>query len=254
MIFVTGDCHGDYHKLSRENFPQQKEMDRQDYVVVCGDFGYWDDSKEQKWWLDWLEQRNFTLLFVDGNHENYDMLAQLPVKDWNGGKVQFIRENVIRLMRGQMFELQGKKFFSFGGARSHDIRDGILEADDPELMKKVKQLEGVGALYRVRHLTWWEEEMPSAEEYEEGLRCLEKNHWNCDYILTHCAPSSIQAALSGGGMKPDELTGYLEGIRNRCSYKGWYFGHYHWDEAVDDRHTVVYNHILNIGDSSYAHE
>lgn len=49
MIFVTGDCHGDYRKFNGANFPQQKEMDREDYVVVCGDFGYWDDSKEQEW-------------------------------------------------------------------------------------------------------------------------------------------------------------------------------------------------------------
>lgn len=183
---------------------------------------------------------------MDGNHENFDMLAGLPIKNWKGGKVQFIRENVIRLMRGQMFTLQGKKFFTFGGARSHDIRDGILEPDDPDLMKKVEIMETRGALYRVRHLTWWEEEMPSMAEYKEGLLCLTENQWKCDYILTHCAPSGIQAALSAGGMEPDDLTRYLEAIRKRCSYQRWYFGHYHWDEAVDDRHTVIYNHILRI--------
>lgn len=246
MIFVTGDCHGDYRKLNTENFPLQREMDRQDYVVVCGDFGYWDHSKEQEWQLNWLEQKNFTLLFVDGNHENFDMLAELPVKDWNGGKVQFIRENVLRLMRGQMFKLQGKKCFTFGGARSHDIQDGILEPDDPDLLKKVRGMAKQGALYRIRHLTWWEEEMPSAAEYQEGLHCLAKNQWNCDFILTHCAPSSIQAQLSAGSMEPDDLTGYLEEVRRQCSYRNWYFGHYHWDEAVDDRHTAIYEHILRI--------
>ena len=81
--------------------------------------------------MDWLAQKDFTLLFVDGNHENYDLLAEFPVQMWHGGKVQMIRENVIHLMRGQMFNLQGRRFFTFGGARSHDIVYGILEPDDP---------------------------------------------------------------------------------------------------------------------------
>ena len=164
MIFVTGDCHGDYRKLSSAAFREQKEMDRQDFVIVCGDFGYWDRSRQEEYWMDWLAQKDFTLLFVDGNHENYDLLAEFPVQMWHGGKVQMIRENVIHLMRGQMFNLQGRRFFTFGGARSHDIVDGILEPDDPELRVKVKRLEGAGALYRINHLTWWKEEMPSEQE------------------------------------------------------------------------------------------
>ena len=111
MIFVTGDCHGRYERLDSRHFTEQEEMDRQDYVIVCGDFGYWDRSAEQEYWLNWLERKDFTLLFVDGNHENFDMLEELPMKEWNGGNVQFIRENVIRLMRGQMYQLQGKRFF-----------------------------------------------------------------------------------------------------------------------------------------------
>ena len=100
MIFVTGDCHGDYRKLSSAAFREQKEMDRQDFVIVCGDFGYWDRSRQEEYWMDWLAQKDFTLLFVDGNHENYDLLAEFPVQMWHGGKVQMIRENVIHLMRG----------------------------------------------------------------------------------------------------------------------------------------------------------
>lgn len=79
MIYVTGDCHGDYRRFDSRTFREQREMDRQDFVIVCGDFGYWDRSREQEYWLNWLAQKNFTLLFVDGNHENYDLLAELPV-------------------------------------------------------------------------------------------------------------------------------------------------------------------------------
>ena len=36
-------------------------------------------------------------------------------------------------MRGQVFTIDDKTFFTFGGAQSHDIRDGILETDDPRI-------------------------------------------------------------------------------------------------------------------------
>lgn len=48
-------------------------MTKQDYVIICGDFGgVWDGSKREKYWLDWLEDKPFTTLFVSGNHENYN--------------------------------------------------------------------------------------------------------------------------------------------------------------------------------------
>ncbi|MDO4324980.1 MAG: metallophosphoesterase family protein [bacterium] len=246
MIFVTGDCHGNYGRFDLPWFPAQEEMDRQDYVIVCGDFGYWDQSREQEYVLKQLERKNFTILFVSGNHENFDLLADLPVQEWNGGKVQFVRENVIHLMRGQMFTLQGRKFFTFGGARSHDIQDGILEADDPELPQKVIKLNRAGALYRIRHLSWWEEEMPSLAEYQEGEQTLQKNQWTCDYIISHCAPSSAQAALSDGEFKTDELTEYFEKIKASCQYRTWYFGHYHEDMWIDEKHRALYAEILQI--------
>lgn len=246
MIFVTGDCHGDYRRFSVRSFPLQKEMDRKDLVIIAGDFGYWDHSTEQEYWMNWLAAKDFTIAFVDGNHENYDMLAELPVERWKGGKVQFIRENVIHLLRGQMYRIQGKRFFTFGGARSHDIRDGILEADDPKLRRKVQALERAGALYRINHLSWWKEEMPGQEEYEEGRRTMEENEWTCDYVISHCAPSSVQALFSLGEYEPDELTGYLEELHSRCRYRHWFFGHYHRDEPVDEKHDMLYHQILRI--------
>ena len=49
MIFVTGDIHGEPKRLSMENFPEQKEMCREDYVIICGDFGLvFAEDKESK--------------------------------------------------------------------------------------------------------------------------------------------------------------------------------------------------------------
>lgn len=40
MIYVTGDTHAniDIAKLNTTKFPQQKELTKNDFVIICGDF------------------------------------------------------------------------------------------------------------------------------------------------------------------------------------------------------------------------
>ena len=136
MIYITGDCHSDFSRFDIDKFTIQKEMSKNDYVIICGDFGgvwnYLVESTYEKYWLDWLNERNFTTLFVDGNHENFTRLYNYPVEEWHGGKVHKIRDSVIHLMRGEIFDIDNRKFFTFGGAKSHDIQDGILNLDEEE--------------------------------------------------------------------------------------------------------------------------
>lgn len=91
MIYITGDCHGDFRKFNIELFPEQREMTKNDYVIICGDFGgVWmrdTESEQEKWWMDWLEEKPYTTLFVDGNHENFDRLYSYPEEEWHGGLV-----------------------------------------------------------------------------------------------------------------------------------------------------------------------
>lgn len=244
MIYVTGDTHGDWvHRLNMASFPEQKEMTKDDYMIVCGDFGIWDDSPAEQWNLAWLEQRNFTTLFVDGNHSNFDMLNSHPVNEWNGGKVHFIRSSVIHLMRGQIFDIDYKKIFTFGGAASHDISDGILEINDPRLKTWKKN---PNKMYRVNHVSWWKQEMPDEEEMAEGRENLELAGNKVDFVVTHCTASSTAALLSHGLYKPDKLTEYLETIRYGIYYKYWFFGHYHDNKNVTSKDICLYDQIVRI--------
>ena len=140
MVYITGDCHADFHRFAKPCFPEQKEMTKDDIVIVCGDFGgVWDyqgETKQEEYWLDWLESRPFTVLFVDGNHECFTRLYEYPQKEYCGGRVHELRPHVLHLMRGEVFIIQGKRFFAFGGASSHDIQDGILL---PCETKKIQQ-------------------------------------------------------------------------------------------------------------------
>ena len=173
-IFITGDTHGDFTRFKKEIFYEQTELTKKDYTIICGDFGgVWDGSVEEQRWLDWMEKKPFTTLFVSGNHENFDLLVKYPVEEWCGGKVQRIRPSVLHLLRGQIYRIQGKTFFTMGGASSHDIDGGILEPDDPLFKKKRRRLDASGALYRVNHRSWWKEKLPSEEEYRAARTALE---------------------------------------------------------------------------------
>ena len=244
MIYITGDTHGDWMSRLRTNaFPEQKEMTKDDYVIVCGDFGIWHDTNQERYNLDWLEDKPFTTLFVDGNHENFDRLYAMPVSEQHGGKVHFIRPSVIHLMRGQVFNINGKTFWTFGGASSHDIRDGILEKDNPRIKEWNKN---PFKMFRVNHESWWKEELPSEEEMSEGIQNLEKHNNKVDFIITHCAPTSSMAVYSHGGYKPDILTNYFEEIRQKVDFKKWFMGHYHTNYAINDKEIILYEQIVRI--------
>lgn len=250
MIYITGDCHQDFERFNIDVFPEQKEMTKDDCVIICGDFGgVWnrnEESSREAKLMDWLENRPFTTLFVDGNHENFDRLYAYPVEKWHGGKVHKIRPSVIHLMRGQVFEIDGKSIFAFGGASSHDIAGGILEPDDPDFKKKKKKLDQGWYPYRVNHVSWWKQELPSEEEMQEGIENLAAHDNKVDFIVTHCCASSTQNLLGGGLYKTDILTEYHEKIRQNTSFKKWFFGHYHDNRNVNMEEILIYEQMLRI--------
>lgn len=136
MIYITGDTHADFSRFEENKFPIQTEMTKDDYVIICGDFGgvwtFEQESERKKEVLDWLNAKNFIILFIYGNHENFTRLYNYPIEEWHGGKVHKIRDSVIHLMCGEIFNINNKKIFAFGGAKSHDIQDGILNLDEEE--------------------------------------------------------------------------------------------------------------------------
>ena len=250
MIYITGDCHGDWTRFSSENFPEQKEMTRDDFVIVCGDFGLWENDKTERWWFKWLEKKNFTLLFVDGNHENFDRLYgnEFEIVDFHGGKAHKIRENIYHLMRGHVFSLCGKKFFAFGGASSHDIQDGILDPKDYSsgrtLMKEYHARISRGEMLRINHISWWEQELPTEEEMSFGLTALAENENKVDYIISHCCPQQVASAI--GFFHPDRLTQYFDNIADTVKFSQWFFGHLHDDRQIMRDYILLYEQIIRI--------
>ncbi|HDK7179278.1 TPA: metallophosphoesterase [Clostridium botulinum] len=229
MIYITGDTHfpNDIEKLNELNFPECKNLTKDDYVIICGDFGgVWDNGKKELYWREWLNNKTWTTLFVDGNHENFDLLNSYKVEEWHGSKVHKINDSIYHLMRGQVFNINGLKFFTMGGASSTDKEN------------------------RIKNISWWEEEIPNQIEMAEGLDNLEKHNNEVDYILTHtCSSSTLKdiTKIFGFQPKPEEAVNkYLEIIEEKVKFKKWYFGHFHEDIKIDEKHTLLFEKIIKI--------
>lgn len=223
MIYITGDCHGihDIEKLRPHNFVDSDMNREKDFLIICGDMGIVWSEEDDLWTkklIDFYNKKNCKVLFIDGNHENHKKLSTFPIKEWNGGKVHVISNNILHLMRGQVFCIEGKTFFTMGGANSTD-----------------KQ-------YRIKDVTWWEEEIPNMPERSEALRNLERVGNKVDFVITHTGPSSVLHQM-GADYRIDEYTDWLEKINQTLEFKQWYFGHFHVDKQVTSKHTELFNVI-----------
>lgn len=224
--------HGRY--LTHGTIDLQKvkdwELDRapttNDILIICGDFGgVWYGSKKDDVELNWWADRQFTTLFVDGNHENHDALLKYPVVNIYGGRAHQIRPNLFHLMRGEVYNIDGKKFFAMGGARSTDRQ------------------------YRIPYVSWWPNEMPDSVEIDNAIENLNKNNWEVDYIITHCTDSRLLNKIDNS-FEADGLTKFLDFVKydKKLKYKKHYFGHYHIDINLTDKDTALYDNILEIKD------
>ena len=218
-VILSGDTHGrmDLDKVT-DYFHFHTEYTEDDYLIILGDAGIlWDGGSEDRQVQSLLEDLPVTVLWIDGNHENFDLLNSCPRKVWHGGKVHMISEKIIHLMRGQIFDIDGRRFFTFGGGRSID---------------RYARREGTD---------WWPQEMPSQKEYEEGIRNLERAGWQTDYVLTHTCPAFIAQLLNPYIVPGEEqLQRYFDLIARDLVFTSWYFGHWHMDESIDEFHCLYH--------------
>lgn len=214
-IGFTGDTHGDIY-LSQIEEAVSLNID---YLFVAGDFGYiWNDNDFEKELLEDISILPITILFVDGNHENFNLLKKYPIEDWMGGKVQKIRKNIIHLRRGEIYNFYGKKIFTFGGAKSVDRAT------------------------RIENITWFREEVPSWSEMDYAVKNLQKHNNKVDIILTHtCAIDTLSKIVRYP--EQDDTSNFLSYIKETITYDKWFFGHLHFPMNVNDKEYCLYQNI-----------
>lgn len=230
QIYITGDVHGtvDIQKISNfENIIQQSEnpLTKEDYLIVLGDFGaFWhDDIEKDRHVIDFWDCAPYNVLFVDGNHCNFNVINACPITEKFGGKVHQMSENITHLMRGEVYTICGKTIFTFGGAHSID------------------------RVYRKENISWWPQEMPTAKEMGNGISNLQKVNFQIDYLLTHCADSNTLERISPY-FTVDDATNYLKHLKTtyNLQYKHHFFGHYHVDRTMGDKEECLYDRIMPI--------
>lgn len=225
-IYITGDIHGYPIRLTEENLNDRGvALIKDDKLIICGDFGLpWYNDEEDLQCLEWLSQKSFEILFVDGNHENFDLLNALPVEERYGGKVHKLRNNIYHLMRGEIYEIEGKTFFVFGGATSVDKH------------------------MREEHSSWWVEEVFNEDERLNSIKNLNKFRFKVDYAITHTAPRKFIDNLSVHlqGIDSCPVVGFLDELSCKIEYKNWYFGHFHIDKKISKSITCLYERIKKI--------
>lgn len=218
MLFVCGDIHGKQKRLE-ELVLRLRACPGKKTLLVCGDFGFtFTDGELTTFRRDMAGlEGELEILFVDGNHENFDVLASLPVEEYHGALTQVLAPNVRRLLRGEIVELEGKAILGLGGARSTD-RDWREE----HRLATGQRL-------------WWPEELPGPGDMENAFRSLSARRWQVDYILTHAAPAGVldEVGLPPAHPAEREFLSGLELIRCRTDFRGWFFGHYHVDAAFE---------------------
>ena len=233
-VFVTGDTHGgiDIFKLKSKAWPLGKELDKGDFLIIAGDFGLiWDQphniSKEEIYLLNWLSEKPWTTLFIDGNHENHDRLDKLETVDMFGSDVGRVNDSIFHLRRGRVYNIAGKNIFTFGGGFSID---------------KARRTE---------FITWWKQEMPTNEEFKFGLKTLKENNNKVDYIITHSCSNiafKILNSVYWMGEKADgedQLRSYFDNLIGLVEHDKWFCGHFHQDYEYE-KFTFLYFDIKEL--------
>ena len=224
MVYVTGDLHGD---LSRLSGSAVRRLKKGDTLIVCGDFGFlWNGGAAEQKLLRRLGSRRYTLAFLDGRHENFDLLGAYPVAEWNGGRVHQLGNRLVHLMRGEIYTLEGETYFTFGGG----------ESDDRE--------------FREPGVSWWAEECPTEEEMCYALDNLSRHGNTVDYVLTHIPSGRCRLRLHCGA--EDGLGLFLNHLEDTVTCKRWYFGSLHIDKAVSQQRRAIFREIIPISSENTA--
>ena len=218
MIYVAGDTHGDITRFSKfkKMFRKQK-----DFLLICGDFGFiWDGSEKEADTIKKLEKLDCIIMFVEGCHDNIDLLSSYPLEQYCEGTVRRIAKNVYWMQRGEIFYLYGTSVFALGGGESHD-------ADE-----------------RIQGVTWWPDELPSSSELEHAAKNLESVGNKVDIIITHQNPLFELGLIGKRPERVNALTNFLEKTLNETSFSRWYFGSEHVDKAISGKMTSVFEKIV----------
>ena len=221
MILITGDVHGDVKRFSDKAL---KRLKKGDFLIVCGDLGLvWNGSDKEKRLLKRLGRRKYNILFVEGAHENFDELENYPTEDWNGGITRQISGNLRQLVRGHIFDLQGKKVFAFGGG-SGELNGGNAPCSEETALRY---------------------ESPPGDELDAAARRLEQAGNEVDIVVSYEPPITMAEFLDQSVSATDMVGIFLDKTREKIKFRVWFFGKHHLNKKIPPRFIAVFDSVID---------
>lgn len=218
-VLAAGDFHGAYNHINRIVLTAKNAGI--DTILQVGDFGYWvhnaKDNRALKSLSRTLVRDGIIIVFVDGNHENFEALLQdRPVVP--GTAFRIVAPNILYAPRGARWEWAGVRFLALGGAASADI-DHRRAAEAKR--RKSEQ--------RTRWF-WWHEETITDADVDLAIA-----GGPVDVLVAHDAPSSSNlkphVAFVRDGYKEDPATwenrGRVQRVVEHTRPRLVLHGHYH---------------------------
>ena len=227
-MYFLGDVHAE-SPLMRDFLNSEEK-----YCLQLGDFGFIFKYNDWKWnkFLNRFEKNypNKMIFTVLGNHENYDSIEKMPVKDMFGARCRKIRSNVYAIERGEILSIEGLNILCIGGADSID---------------KAWRQDGI---------SWWAQEKISDTDVkktvEKGLTC------SFDMICSHAMPAFFMLQnftpcfQTGSEFSLEKI--YCDIENNGGHIPLWIGGHVH--NSIDMMYNGTLFRSLDIGEKIIYHK
>ena len=96
----------------------------------------------------------------------------------------------------------------------------------------------------VKNETYFEEELPNQEEYDNGIMNLKRSNMKVDYILTHTCPRSLVEKLGARHNVTEEkkLQNFIQWVIDNVEYKM----HWHKDKKINEEEIVIFNYVRDM--------
>ena len=215
--YIRGDIHGVFSEIVI--FRKKMKLKARDNIIILGDAAIcWRKDREEmnSYVKQWENYKDTPMLyFIDGNHENFDILNSLPIENNEG----IVSKHIHWIKRGSIKTFENKKCLFIGGAESLD------------------------KFRRTEHLSWWVDETIT----DEDIELIKKDKY--DYVFTHTCPRSVlnkyKALLCNSLFDQDEIDytseDQLEIVKNKIEYKQWWFAHFHQNVQLNDKFMCLYD-------------
>jgi Icc-related predicted phosphoesterase len=224
-IMLAGDTHGN---LTHIRYLIGEALEKKcDAIFVLGDFGFWPHSENGIKFIEQLETllelAELDLFWLDGNHENHDIL-DVVVENGDRDDKDFvlITPRIRYAPRGHVWVWGETKFMALGGAFSVD--------------RSAREL-GV---------SWWNQEMLTWGQAEKASKS-----GKVDILLCHDGPANVDynkhLALKGFPLwkkciNSEENKRRINYVVNQVMPKSIFHGHIHmrYSDKVKFGHGDVY--------------